>query len=272
MLRSRTCYCVLCAAITAALAALYMLAVAPSAVANPRGADATPLADKPISFINDVAPILKANCYACHDAKKHSGKLEMTSYATLRHGGANDDPITDSKPDESLIIELLTTDSEKRMPPPPKDKVAPTDGALPAPKIAIIKKWIKQGAKLDAGVASNADLIRELRKRWEPPAPPEKYPLPVVVTALAFTPDGQRLVAGGHQEITVWEAATGKLVQRIRTGPSEPMRSPSFQTASWRSPVVGPDRKAMCAFMTCPRRRKRPKTASAISMASRIRR
>jgi hypothetical protein len=207
MLHSRTCYCVLCAVLAAAVAALFLLAGVPTAVAD----------EKPVSFINDVAPILKENCYACHDAKKHSGKLEMTSYAKLRHGGANDDPISPGKVADSLIVELLTTDSAKRMPPPPKDKVAPTDGALPPAKVAVIKKWIEQGAKLDADVAADADLIRELRKRWQPPLPPEKYPLPVVVAALAFSPDGQRLVAGGHHEITVWEATTGKLVQRVRT-------------------------------------------------------
>ncbi len=206
MLRNRACCCVLCAVLAAAVAAVYLLAAAPSAVAD----------EKPVSFINDVAPILKENCYACHDAKKHSGKLEMTSYAKLRHGGEDDDPISPGKVDESLIVELLTTDSGKRMPPPPKDKVAPTDGALPPAKIAVIKKWIEQGAKLDADVQPDADLIRELRKRWQPPLPPEKYSLPVVVTALAFSPDGQRLVVGGHHELTVWDT-TGKLVQRIRT-------------------------------------------------------
>jgi hypothetical protein len=223
MLRSHACYCVLCAVLAAAFAALFLIAGAPAAYAQTRGADATPLAKDPppankkLSFINDVAPILKENCYACHDAKKRSGKLEMTSYAKLRAGGANDDPITPGKPDDSLLMQLLTTDSAKRMPPPPKDKVSAKDGALPAAKIAIIKRWIKQGAKLDAEVAADADLLREVRKRWQPPAPPAKYPMPVVVTALAFSPDGQRLVAGGHHELTVWEAATGKLVQRIRT-------------------------------------------------------
>jgi hypothetical protein len=214
MFRSRFCVCVLCAALAATLTALILLA-------GPRGANASPLADdppaKPVSFINDVAPILKENCYACHDAKKHSGKLEMVSYAKLRQGGANDDPIVPGKPDESLMIELLTTDSGKRMPPPPKDKVSDKDGALPPTKIAVIRRWIEQGAKLDTDVAADADLLRELRKRWQPPEPPAKYPLPVVVTALAFTPDGKRLVVGGHHELTVWDASGGKLVERVRT-------------------------------------------------------
>src|SRR5438477_12467079 len=121
MPHSRFCICILCAVLTAALAALALVGGVPSAAA----------ADAPVSFINDVAPILKENCYACHDAKKHSGKLEMTSYAKLRQGGANDDPITPGKPDDSLLVQLPTTDGSKRMPPPPKDKVSPKDGALP---------------------------------------------------------------------------------------------------------------------------------------------
>src|SRR5438874_10037399 len=144
MPRSRFCASVMCAVLTAVLAALALLGGAPAALA---GGD-----PKPVSFIADVAPILKENCYACHDSKKHSGKLEMTSYAKLRQGGANDDAITPGKPDDSLIIELLTTDSAKRMPPPPKDKVSPTDGALPPAKVAVTKRWIEQGAKLDADV------------------------------------------------------------------------------------------------------------------------
>jgi WD40 repeat protein len=189
----------------AVLAALWLLA-APTATAD----------DKPVSFINDVAPILKENCYACHDAKKHFGKLELISYAKLRQGGTDDDPIVPGKPDESLLFQRLTAEVDKRMPPPPKDRVSSGEGAMPPGKISVIRRWIEQGAKLDAGVAGDSDIVRELRKRWQPPTPPDRYPLPVVVTALAFTPDGQRLVVGGHHEITVWNSA-GKLMQRVRT-------------------------------------------------------
>src|SRR5579859_1962805 len=71
----------------------------------------------PISFINDVAPIFKENCFACHDAKKRKGKLDMTTYENLRKGGDNDDPIAAGKPDESLLIDLLAAKGSKRMPP-----------------------------------------------------------------------------------------------------------------------------------------------------------
>jgi hypothetical protein len=165
----------------------------------------------PISFINDVAPILKENCFACHDAKKKSGKYDMTSYDKIRAGGANGDPIVPGKPDMSEFHALLVTTEQRRM--PPRDK----GEAVPKTKAEVIGQWIKDGAKLDDGLDPKADLVKELRVRWKPPAPPKVYPFPIIVNALAFTPDNAHLVVGGHHELTIWEITSGKLVKRIRT-------------------------------------------------------
>lgn len=70
-----------------------------------------------ISFIKDVAPILKENCFACHGAKNPKGKLDMTKYEALRHGGTKDDPIVNGKPDESYFIDVLKATDKSRMPP-----------------------------------------------------------------------------------------------------------------------------------------------------------
>src|SRR5690242_12198213 len=71
----------------------------------------------PLSFINDVAPVLKENCFACHDAKKRKGKLDMTTYESFRKGGDHDDPVAPGKPDESYILDLLKATDASRMPP-----------------------------------------------------------------------------------------------------------------------------------------------------------
>ena len=106
------------------------------------------------------------NCFACHDAKKRKGKLDMTTFENFRKGGDKSDPIAPGKPEESLILDLLGAKDNSRM--PPKDSGEP----LPAAKIAVIQQWIKEGAKLDAGLTPKSDLLRELRVRWKPPAPP----------------------------------------------------------------------------------------------------
>src|SRR5206468_3860651 len=148
---------------------------------------------------------------ACHDAKKRKGKLDMTTFKNLRKGGDNEDPIVQGKPDESLLIDLIAAKGTKRM--PPKESGDP----LPAEKVALVKRWIEEGAKLDAGLQPKSDLLRELRLRWEPPAPPVAYKFPVNITALVFTPDGKKLVVGGHHELTVWDIASAKLEKRLST-------------------------------------------------------
>jgi WD40 repeat protein len=205
MLRSR-CACIFCPLIGLALALLYALLAAP-----PAAAQAPPAGRKPASFINDIAPILKENCFACHDSKKRKGKLDMTTYESFRKGGANDDPVEPGSPRESRILILLQGTGKERMPP------LEAGEALPKDKIDLITRWIKEGAKLDAGINPKADLVRELRLRWEPPAPPASYRYPAVITALAFTPDGKKVVAGGHHELTVWDVASGKLEKRVAT-------------------------------------------------------
>ncbi|HVS36957.1 MAG TPA: c-type cytochrome domain-containing protein [Gemmataceae bacterium] len=206
MLRSRYCLCVLCVTLGAVLALmLFFLAPRPAGAADPQ-----PAATAPVSFINDVAPILKENCFGCHGAKNPKGKLDMTKFASFQKGGTKDAPFHAGQPDASLVIDLLKG-ADTRM--PPKDVADP----LPPAKIAVIEQWIKEGAKLDAGIDEKADLVKELCLRWTPPVPPITYAFPVTVTALAFTPDGKQVVASGHHELTVWDASTGKLVKRIRT-------------------------------------------------------
>src|SRR5262249_465417 len=110
-----------------------------------------------------------------------------------------------------VLHELLTSKGSTRMPPKEAGE------ALPKEKIAVIDQWIKEGAKLDAGIAPSADLMRELRVRWQPPSPPAAYKFPINITALAFTPGGKQVVVGGYHELTVWDGAEAKLVKRVYT-------------------------------------------------------
>jgi hypothetical protein len=198
----RICSCVLCA-VAAAVAYLMMFAAAPRASAQQPG--------KPISFINDVAPVLKENCFACHDSKKKSGKYDMTTFEKLTAGGANGEPISPGKPQSSDFHGLMVSTEQRRM--PPRDK----GEAVPKEKAAVVAQWIKEGAKIDAGLDPKGDIVKELRVRWKPPVPPKVYAFPTIVNALAFTPDGKQLVVGGHHELTVWVIDTGKLVKRLYT-------------------------------------------------------
>jgi WD40 repeat protein len=205
-LRSYHPFCTFCAAsgIVFVLAYLLLTPVPASAQTSPAKVGA-------VSFINDVAPILKENCFACHDAKKRKGKFDMSTFESFRKGGSGDEPIVAGKPDESSLLDRLTATDKSRMPPQEAGE------ALPKAKIAVIEKWIAEGARLDAGLNPKSDILRELRVRWKPPLPLPSYPFAVTITALAFTPDNEKLVVGGQHELTVWDVAGAKLEKRVWT-------------------------------------------------------
>jgi hypothetical protein len=196
MLRNRTCFCILCS-LLATILTLAMLFMRPATAAAQ-----APAPQGPVSFIKQVAPILKENCYGCHDAKKRKGKFDISTVDALRKGGDSGDPIADGKPDESHLMSVLTTSNPKRRMPPPE-----AGDPLPKDKLAVIEQWIKEGAKPD--VPKNAELLRELRLAWSPPPPPETYKFPTIVNALAFTPDNKKIVVGGHHELTLWGVGEG---------------------------------------------------------------
>ncbi len=191
-------FCVLCAFAAAVLTIVFSSA-------------SSRAADRPISFISDVAPILKENCFACHDAKKRSGKYDMTTVEKLLAGGNDGEPILAGKPSDSEFFDLMVTKDDRRM--PPRDK----GEAVPAEKAEIIRKWIAEGAKIDTGLDPKADLVKELRIRWKPPTPPEKYKFPSIVNALVFSANGKQLVVGAHHELTVWNVEDAKLLKRVYT-------------------------------------------------------
>jgi WD40 repeat protein/mono/diheme cytochrome c family protein len=167
-------------------------------------------ADKPVSFMDHVAPILKENCFACHDAKKRKGKLDLTTFERLLKGGDQGETVTAGKPEESNLFLFMSGKEEPAM--PPKE----AGGLLPKDKVAVVERWIKEGAKYD-GPSPQADLVAELRRRWNPPTPPASYPFPSIVRSLVFSPDGKRLIVGGYHELLIWDHAAGKLLGRLRT-------------------------------------------------------
>jgi mono/diheme cytochrome c family protein len=96
--------------------------------------------DEPVSYTKDILPIFKATCNECHNAKKKKGKLDMSTYADLKKGGKKGQPWKDGDPDKSLLVELIKGDKPEM----------PEDGdPLKPAQVALIARWIKEGAKDD---------------------------------------------------------------------------------------------------------------------------
>lgn len=97
-----------------------------------------------VEFNRDVRPILSENCYACHgpDANKREAELRLDTEAGLFGKGANKHPVVPSQLDASNLFKRVTTAvADEKMPPADSGK------QLTNREIAILKKWIEQGAK-----------------------------------------------------------------------------------------------------------------------------
>jgi hypothetical protein len=100
-----------------------------------------PGTEPPVSFDRQVRPLLSGKCYQCH------GNDETTRKADLRLDRAEPGPgspvvIVPGAPEESeLLKRVLSTDPDKRMPPPDADE------ALTPEELALLRAWIAQGAR-----------------------------------------------------------------------------------------------------------------------------
>jgi hypothetical protein len=94
----------------------------------------------PVSFSNDIQPILNQNCVQCHGGvRQKNGVSFVFREDAFGKGKSGRRTIVPGHPDESeLIARLTSSDPEVRMP-----YHAP---ALPPEQIRLLRQWIKEGA------------------------------------------------------------------------------------------------------------------------------
>lgn len=171
------------------------------------GGFTTAIAAEPVSFRSQVAPILLENCTSCHGPKKAEGGYRLDSFAQLQKAGDSGVvplPIQDGKHSE-LMRRLITSEEMERMP-------AQREPLYPE-AIELIARWQSEGSKYD-GDDPQLPLFELVPARTYAAAP-ESYRTALPITAMAFSPDGSQILASGYHELTVWDAASGKLVRRI---------------------------------------------------------
>jgi hypothetical protein len=130
---------------------------------------------KLIQFNRDIRPILSENCYACHGPDKHSRKAGLRLDTESGAFGKVDDiyPIVPGKPDASEVVRrITTTDEDDHMPPLDSTK------KLTSEQIALIKRWIEQGAKWEghwAYIAPKASPIPKVKNKTWPRNPIDNF-------------------------------------------------------------------------------------------------
>lgn len=152
--------------------------------------------EEPVSYYKQILPLLKRSCQGCHHPGDPNGDLIVTSYDELKRGGMAGEAIIPGKPDESLIIELISGD-----PPAMPQNQEP----LTIDEIDLFKRWILEGATDDTPEKTN-----DVGEGNYP-----KYTVPPVVSAMAFSPDGTTLAVSGVGEVLLYDSVTLEIKARL---------------------------------------------------------
>jgi hypothetical protein len=112
-----------------------------------------------IEFNTHVRPIFNSHCIACHGGVKQASGLSFIRRDSLVAAAESGEiPVKPSDAEHSELIRRITADDDERMPPAEHGK------PLTAEEIAILRRWIEQGAKWDEHWAYVAPVEHELPK------------------------------------------------------------------------------------------------------------
>ena len=161
---------------------------------------AVPDRDTAVSFQNEILPVLRSNCLACHSRTERQAELVLETAAEILKGGDNGPAVIAGRPQDSLLLRVASHASEPVMPPKDNDVQAVN---LTSQQLGLIHLWITQGAT-GSGQKSLSP------RQWQP--------LPVgiqPVLSTALSPDGQYVASARANQILIHHVATGELVTRL---------------------------------------------------------
>ncbi len=101
-----------------------------------------------IDYNRAVRPILANNCFKCHgfDARERKAELRLDLHdEAVKPRKSGRPAIASGKPDESLLVERITSIDEDRVMPPPA-----TGKKLAEAEKDLLKRWIAEGAEYQA--------------------------------------------------------------------------------------------------------------------------
>ena len=112
----------------------------------------------PVSYYEQIRPIFQARCQGCHQPAKAKGDYIMTQFGQLLKGGKSAEKgIIPGKPAGSSVLLRVKREAGEDIMPPKGEKLNESE-------IALIERWIGEGAK--------DDTPRNAVARYSPENPP----------------------------------------------------------------------------------------------------
>ena len=150
---------------TVLLAAALLIGMSPRAQAD--GNIEKKLSDAELHFIDKVKPLLASRCIGCHGSDKVKGSLRLDSREATLKGGDTGPSLIVGKPGDSLVIQAIKH-SHPELKMPPKDRLAAAD-------IAVLERWIKDGAPWPASTddaSKPKETAEKIGDAWKDPRNP----------------------------------------------------------------------------------------------------
>ncbi|MGZ0162327.1 MAG: PSD1 and planctomycete cytochrome C domain-containing protein [Planctomycetales bacterium] len=91
---------------------------------------------------HDVLPYLYTRCVVCHGARRQEADLDLRTVESILKGGKSGPVVVPGKPEASLILKRIHAQDM----PPPKELIRAGVRPMESSEIALLAKWIKQGA------------------------------------------------------------------------------------------------------------------------------
>lgn len=98
-----------------------------------------------VDFSRHIKPILEAKCATCHNQEALPGKMSLANRAEAQRSGGLRGFILPGQPETSPLITRLSESHTAVQAMPPVGE------SLTKEEIAVIKRWISQGASWPAG-------------------------------------------------------------------------------------------------------------------------
>src|SRR5258708_25754444 len=149
-----------------------------------------------VSYYNQVRPIIRKRCQGCHQPLSQGGKFILTSYEAFKAGGSTGAGFKPGDPDGSLTVRYISG---------PTPNMPKNAKPLDPKEVDLIKRWIAEGAKNDT------PIIKDPIDSEHPPV----YKQAPVISALAYSPDGNTLAISGYRETLLHKADGSGLIARL---------------------------------------------------------
>jgi WD40 repeat protein len=155
---------------------------------------------RPVSFEDDILPILDSKCIACHNVAISESRLNLEDVPNMLKGGKHGPALIPKDPDKSLLYLVAARAAQPVMPPLP-NKVSAE--ALTPQEVGILRQWILEGAPGAAGTSSQAMPFQSISPRLQ-----STY-------ALAVSHQAQYAAVSRANQIDLYDVPAGQRLARL---------------------------------------------------------